>query len=135
LTRNFERSPKNYRKAKEFSNKALEVIESGFKDPSFISKIYLNSAILYKLDSKNNYIRFLDKIQHILPSDYDDFGLINRKINFIKNNKLDSFILDKKTNKTMERFIFWPQIIHFWDFDIPLLNKDIIIYFLKKHEL
>jgi len=124
---------KNYQKSKEFSDKALKIIDEGFSDPSFVSKIYLNSAILYKLNNENSYIEFLNKIVQILPKDYDGFYLLQRKIDFIKQNKLNSFILDKKSNKTLERFIFWPQIIHFWDFDIPLLNKDIINYFLKKN--
>ena len=124
----------NYSKAKEYSEKALKIIEKEkFNDPSFITKVYLNTALLHKILDKN-YTTFLEHINKILPKDYDDFYLLQEKIKFLKENKINSFEFKKDANDILEKFIFWPQIIHFWDFDIPLLNKDIINYLLKKHQ-
>ena len=123
---------RKFDKGEEYLNKALEVIEKGFNDPSFISKVYLNGAILKKMKNEN-YIYLLDKVKKTIPEDYDDYYLLMEKIEFIKNHNIpDNFIFKKEEEDILEKYIFWPQIIHFWDFDIPLLNKEIIQYLINQ---
>lgn len=124
---------KNMEKAKGFFTKALNLIrEENFTDKSFLAKIYLNGSILFNiLDDKESMNRYLSLID--LSQDYDDYILINEKISHIKNNKVDQNNFKYTDNSDMRyRFIYWLQIIHFWDFDIPVLNKKIMQYLLDK---
>jgi len=122
---------RKFDKGEEYLNKALEVIEKGFNDPSFISKVYLNGAILKKMKNEN-YIYLLDKVKKTIPEDYDDYYLLMEKIEFIKNHNIPDNFIFKKEEDILKKYIFWPQIIHFWDFDIPLLNKEIIQYLINQ---
>jgi len=112
-----------------YSNLAIKLIEDeNFSDPSFKMKIYLNSAILYNLISNFKAMKkFLNLIN--ISNDYDDFNLITKKVNQISLERLnkDNLFIDKEAKNIKEKYIFWPQLIHFWDFNIPIVNK----YLLK----
>jgi len=75
----------------------------------------------------NKYLSLID-----LDKDYDDYKLVNGKILFIKNNKINDDLIYSDELDIRHRFIYWVQIIHFWDFDIPVLNEKIITYLLDK---
>ena len=123
---------KKYYSAEEFFYKAIDLIkEDYFTDKSFISKIYLNGAILFNIIKDNSKMnKYLNSID--LSEEYDDYELISDKISFIKNNKIDSSFIFKDEMDLRYKYIYWIQILHFWDFDIPVLNEKIMNHLLDK---
>ncbi len=121
VNNNFEYSLKYYKKA----------LELNFKDNSFDSKIHYNMGLFYKLQGDDINMENCFK-KMTIDTNYDN-GLIENKKEFIRNNNIDNtFIFNKDKKDIREHFIYWFQIIHFWDFDIPILNKKIIQYLLKE---
>jgi hypothetical protein len=115
IKNDFEFSLKYYEKAKEIN----------FKDKSFDAKIHYNMALLYKTKGDIDNMEKCFQQMHI-DENYDN-GLIENKKQFIRTNNItDNFIYLDNEKDIREHFIYWFQIIHFWDFDIPLVNKKII---------
>lgn len=113
----------NHKKIHQYYKKAKAL---NFSDASFSSKIHFNMALYYKTQGQ------LDKMgdcfkRMTIGEDYDN-GLIERKKEFIKNNNINTTTYDYQINESdvRERYIFWVQIIHFWDFDVPILNKQVL---------
>lgn len=120
IKKDFNYSLKFYEKAKKLN----------FQDKSFDSKIHYNMGLFYKI--RNEYDKMESCFNKMSIDINYDKGLIENKKNYIRNNSIDEFFFfQKNQNDIREQYIYWVQIIHFWDFDIPILNKKIIEYLLK----
>lgn len=96
-----------------------------FGDPAFVSKFYLNSATLYILTKAEHVGRkYLDLVS--LPSDSDDFDDVMLKVQHLRTPGEKNLSCNWDAPKACHYNIFWPKIIHFWDFTIPLVDKKLL---------
>lgn len=112
--------------AKRFQLSGEELlIRTKFGDPAFVSKFYLNSATLFFLTNAAHMGRkYLDLVS--LPSDSDDFDDVMSKVQHLQAGGEINLSCNQDATRACHYNIFWPKIIHFWDFTIPLVDKKLL---------
>lgn len=112
--------------AKEFQASGQKLLaRTKFGDPAFVSKFYLNSATLFFLANEAHVGRkYLDLVR--LPSDSDDFDDVMSKVQHLQAGGAISLSCNRDATRACHYNIFWPKIIHFWDFTIPFVDKKLL---------
>lgn len=100
--------------------------KGAFSDPTFRMMTYSNiAAFAWRFGDVELKHRAFDEAMP--PPEHESSGFYNKKLDFMRNQDFSGTLLLKQDGNDLEnKFVYYPVVLHHWDFYIPPVNSEML---------